>query len=91
MSNFTRRQFARLAPGPLLVSLAARGSAAPPPLPGPGAIPSRIVLTWAGDPARTQAVTWRTELAAASPQAQVAKFKADPKFEPSADTVPRHL
>src|ERR1035438_10766288 len=69
MSNFTRRQFARRAPGPLLLSLASRGSAAPAAPAAPGAVPSRIVLTWTGDPARTQAVTWRTEVAAASPQA----------------------
>ena len=86
MPTFTRRQFAQLAPGPFLLSLVTRGSAAPPQ-PAQGAIPSRIVLSWAGDPARTQAVTWRTETAAPSPQAQVAKFSADPKFEPSASTV----
>ena len=32
--------------------------------------PVRIVLGWAGDPATSQAVTWRTETAAASPQAE---------------------
>ncbi len=26
----------------------------------PSAVPDRIILTWAGDPARTQAVTWRS-------------------------------
>jgi 3',5'-cyclic AMP phosphodiesterase CpdA len=87
MSKLTRRQFAQLAPGPFLLSLAGQGAAAPLPPVSPGAVPSRIVLSWAGDPARTQAVTWRTEIAAASPQAQVAKFVADPKFEPSAGTV----
>ena len=87
MLKFTRRQFAQLAPSPLLLSLATRGEAAPPAAPAPGAIPTRIVLTWADDPARTQAVTWRTETAAASPQAQVARFNADPRFEPSATTV----
>src|ERR1035437_6004345 len=87
MTKFTRRQFAHLAPGPFLLSLAGRGSAAPPAPAAAGAIPTRMVLTWAGDPARTQAATWRTELAAASPQAQIAKFTANPKFEPSATTV----
>ncbi|MFY9725034.1 MAG: metallophosphoesterase family protein [Bryobacteraceae bacterium] len=87
MPNFTRRQFAQLAPGPFLLSLASGGSAAPSKRAAPGAVPSRIVLTWTGDPARTQAVTWRTEIAAASPLAQVAKFTPDPKFEPSASTV----
>jgi hypothetical protein len=87
MSKFTRRQLAQLAPGSLLLSLATRGAAAPAVPSASGAIPARIVLTWAGDPARTQAVTWRTEIAAAAPQAQVAKFSPDPKFEPSAITV----
>src|SRR5271165_710752 len=87
MALFTRRQLAQLAPGPFLLSLATRSSAAPPPPAAAGAIPSRIVLSWAGDPARTQAVTWRTEIQAASPQAQVARFSPDPKFEPSATTV----
>jgi hypothetical protein len=54
-----------------------RGAPAPPP----GSIPSRIILTWAGDPARTQAVTWRTQTPLPSPQAQLAKFTADPGFE----------
>jgi 3',5'-cyclic AMP phosphodiesterase CpdA len=85
--KFTRRQFAQFAPGPLLLSLAGRAPAAPPPPAAPGAVPTRIVLTWADDPARTQAVTWRTEIAAASPQAQVARFTPDPKFGPSATTV----
>ena len=34
--------------------------------------PERIVLGWAADPATSQAVTWRTEAAVASPQAQIA-------------------
>ena len=87
MLKFTRRQFAQLAPGPFLLSLGSRSSAAPILTAVPGAIPTRIVLTWADDPARTQAVTWRTEVTSPSPQAQVAKFTADPKFEPSASTV----
>ena len=33
--------------------------------------PERIVLGWAGDPATSQAVTWRTTAAVASPQAQI--------------------
>ena len=60
-----------------------RGAAAP----SPGSIPSRIILTWAGDPARTQAVTWRTETLLPSPQAQLAKFTADPGFERKATTI----
>ena len=53
----------------------------------PGSVPSRIILTWAGDPARTQAVTWRTETPLSAPQAQIAKFTADPGFEKGAITV----
>ena len=55
--------------------------------PSPGSVPSRIILTWAGDPARTQAITWRTEKPLASAQAQLAKLTADPAFEKQATTV----
>ncbi|MCU0252811.1 MAG: metallophosphoesterase family protein [Vicinamibacterales bacterium] len=37
----------------------------------PDTSPVRIVLGWAGDPATSQAVTWRTTAAVASPQAQI--------------------
>ena len=57
------------------------------PVTAPGSVPSRIILTWAGDPARTQAVTWRTATPLPAPQAQIAKFTADPGFEKSAVTV----
>jgi len=50
-------------------------------------IPSRIILTWAGDPATTQAVSWRTETPLQSPQAQIAKLDANPAFEKTAKTV----
>lgn len=63
-----------------------------PPLSGatspPGSIPGRIILTWSGDPAHTQAVTWRTETPANSPQAQIAKFTGAPDVEKQAATVP---
>ena len=52
-----------------------------------GSTPSRIILTWSGDPATTQSVTWRTDALVPSPQAQLAKFTADPGFEPGAATV----
>jgi 3',5'-cyclic AMP phosphodiesterase CpdA len=51
-----------------------------------GSTPSRIILTWSGDPATTQSVTWRTEAMAPSPQAQLAKFTADPGFEAGASS-----
>ena len=51
-----------------------------------GRIPSRIVLTW-GDPARTQAVTWRAGTVAENPQAQIALLNANPDAEKSATRV----
>jgi hypothetical protein len=54
---------------------------------GAGAEPSRIVLGWAGDPATSQAVTWRTAAAIAAPQAQVASAVAAPSLAKSATTV----
>jgi 3',5'-cyclic AMP phosphodiesterase CpdA len=67
----------------ILPKILLRGAAAP----SLGSVPSRIILTWAGDPARTQAVTWRTQTPLSSPQAQLAKFTADPGFEKKAISV----
>jgi 3',5'-cyclic AMP phosphodiesterase CpdA len=53
----------------------------------PEKTPRRILLTIPGDPARTQAVTWRTEAAAADPQAQIAPLTPGPKPQDSAVTV----
>ena len=58
------------------------------PAPAPEAVPSRIILAWRGDPAHTQAVTWRTKAPVESPQAQIAKLDSDPAFEKGASTVP---
>src|ERR1017187_709159 len=69
-----------------LVPLAAAALlAAPPP---PGAVPARIILTWTGDPATTQAVTWRTDVPRQTPQVQFAKLDADPDFEKNATAAP---
>jgi 3',5'-cyclic AMP phosphodiesterase CpdA len=59
----------------------------PDPSPQPGVIPSRIILTWSGDPAGSQAVTWRTEVPLRSPQAQITKLDADPHFEKEVATI----
>lgn len=67
----------------ILPGMPLHGATAPPP----GSVPTRIILTWAGDPARTQAVTWRTQTLSPSPQAQLARFTADPGFEKKAITV----
>jgi hypothetical protein len=47
-----------------------RGAVSSPP-PSAAIAPVRIVLGWAGDPATSQAVTWRTTAAVAAPQAQI--------------------
>lgn len=53
----------------------------------PTAIPDRIILTWAGDPAHTQAVTWRTDGSAKKALAQIARASAAPKFVEKVETV----
>ena len=83
MTRFSRRDlFAALA-----VTPAARLRGTPTPAPT-GPVPSRIVLTYAGDPARTQAVTWRSEPPVPAPQAEIAKFSPDPDFAAASKTVP---
>jgi 3',5'-cyclic AMP phosphodiesterase CpdA len=52
-----------------------------------GPLPDRIVLTWAGDPARSQAVTWRTDVSVREGLAQVAVAAAGPDFVAGARTV----
>ena len=59
-----------------------------PAIPAPaGHVPERMILTWSGDPATTQSITWETAAALTSPQAQVARMSAHPNFEASATTV----
>jgi 3',5'-cyclic AMP phosphodiesterase CpdA len=54
----------------------------------PTAFPDRIILTFTGDPAHTQAVTWRSDATAANAQAQVALADHGPQFESQARSVP---
>lgn len=49
----------------------------------PTPVPDRVVLTWAGDPATTQAVTWRTATTVANPVAQIAAAEGGPGFDPT--------
>src|SRR5262245_14498275 len=42
--------------------------------------PDRIILTWNGDPARTQAVTWRTAPSVSNPVAELANADAPVKL-----------
>ncbi|BCS35824.1 phosphoesterase [Luteitalea sp. TBR-22] len=46
----------------------------------PGRRPSRVVLTWRDDPARTQAVTWRTDALVDEAFAEIAEASASPGF-----------
>ena len=46
----------------------------------PGPMPDRIVLTWRKDPARSQAVTWRTDISVGQGQAEYALATAGPEF-----------
>ena len=56
----------------------------------PGPMPDRIVLTWRGDPTRSQSVTWRTDTSVAkgTAVAEVAVSEAGPKFRWKARSVP---
>ena len=62
--------FALLTAASLASVLACRDGGGPPET-GPSTAPERILLGWAGDPATSQAVTWRTAGPVASPQAQI--------------------
>ena len=46
----------------------------------PTAVPDRIVLTWTGDPATTQAVTWRTDDSVTDAVAEIAPAGHGPEF-----------
>jgi len=53
----------------------------------PTAMPERLILTWAGDPARTQAVTWRTDASVKQAYAQIAVAQPGPHFVAKAQKV----
>lgn len=48
--------------------------------PAPDRLPTRVVLTWRDDPARSQAVTWRTEGRVVEAFAELAEASANPGF-----------
>lgn len=50
--------------------------------------PDRVILTIAGDPATSMAVTWRTSPAVSKGEAQIAQADHGPQFEAEARTVP---
>lgn len=51
----------------------------------PTPVPDRIVLSWSGDPATTQAVTWRTDISVSDGTAiaQLALAEGGPGFDPT--------
>jgi myo-inositol-hexaphosphate 3-phosphohydrolase/3',5'-cyclic AMP phosphodiesterase CpdA len=53
----------------------------------PTLLPDRVVLTWSGDPATSQAVTWRTSTEAGQALAEIAPATADPGFPAKAAQV----
>lgn len=50
-------------------------------------VPDRIILTWAGDPATTAAVTWRTDATVTSAVAEIAVSEDGPLFVKKAKAV----
>jgi hypothetical protein len=50
-------------------------------------MPDRIILTWKGNPARAQAVTWRTDTSVKKALAQIAAATSGPEFAKSAKDV----
>ncbi|MBI2686017.1 MAG: metallophosphoesterase family protein [Acidobacteria bacterium] len=53
-------------------------------------LPDRIILTWAGDPATTAAVTWRTDTSVASAVAEIAVAEDGPLFRTKGHAVNAH-
>jgi hypothetical protein len=54
----------------------------------PSAVPDRVLLSWAGDPATTQSVTWRTDASAKKGVAEIAIAGPGPDFKNDAKRVP---
>jgi 3',5'-cyclic AMP phosphodiesterase CpdA len=52
----------------------------------PTALPDRVILTWAGDPSTTQAVTWRTDTSVDRAVAELAVDEDGPAFVKKATT-----
>lgn len=53
----------------------------------PTPVPDRIILTWSGDPATTQSVTWRTDASVKRARAEIAVAEDGPKFTREKRTV----
>jgi hypothetical protein len=63
-------------------------AASPAELHRPTPQPDRVRLTWNGDPATTQAVTWRTDGRGSLPRIQLTKDMGGPGLETQAVTYP---
>ena len=63
-----------------------RREAATDPRPTP--LPDRVVLTWTGDPATSQAVTWRTDATVPEAAAEIAVADPSPRFIEGARRFP---
>ena len=53
----------------------------------PSTLPDRVMLTYEGNPADSQSVTWRTDATVKTAQAQIAKAGEGPDFKSAATTV----
>jgi phosphodiesterase/alkaline phosphatase D-like protein len=53
----------------------------------PSTLADRVVLTYEGDPATSQSVTWRTDATVKTAQAQIARSGEGPAFKNAASTV----
>lgn len=66
--------------GYFAISNAGDGKVPPEALYSPSPVPDRIILTWTGEPATTQAVTWRTDTSVTTPVAEIAAAEDGPDF-----------
>lgn len=90
MKSYPYFRIRTLVAGALLLALAvllAAQTAVPDDRYRPSRVPDRIILTWSGDPASTQAVTWRTDASVHSAVAQIALADAHPDIESAARTI----
>lgn len=53
--------------------------------------PDRVILTWAGDPKTTQAVTWRTDTTVENAAAEIAVAEDGPLFRKKSRMVPARM
>lgn len=66
--------------GPVVPAFAADSGPETKHDPAPTVLPDRIILTWPGDPATSQAVTWRTSDAVKEARAEIAPAEPSPDF-----------